>query len=113
MSPRFETRHPAAICISICSADRHRLYVEEAGTGIPLLCLHTAGSDAAAISWPAQRPRITRDYRVIVFDMPWHGKSSPPLGWQDEEYRLTLGDDYVRMILEISAARWSSTGRTV
>ncbi len=24
----------------------HRLYVEEAGSGIPLLCLHTAGSDA-------------------------------------------------------------------
>jgi hypothetical protein len=23
----------------------HRLYVEEAGAGIPLLCLHTAGSD--------------------------------------------------------------------
>ena len=23
----------------------HRLYVEEAGEGIPLLCLHTAGAD--------------------------------------------------------------------
>ena len=23
-----------------------RIYVEEAGTGIPLVCLHTAGSDA-------------------------------------------------------------------
>ena len=23
----------------------HRLYVEEAGEGTPLLCLHTAGSD--------------------------------------------------------------------
>ena len=23
----------------------HRIYVEEAGTGTPLLCLHTAGSD--------------------------------------------------------------------
>ena len=23
----------------------HRLYVEEAGKGIPLLCLHTAGAD--------------------------------------------------------------------
>ena len=25
--------------------ERHRLYWEEAGEGIPLLCLHTAGSD--------------------------------------------------------------------
>ena len=32
--------------------------------------------------------------------MPWHGKSSPPAGWQDEEYRLT-SRDYVQMILEI------------
>src|SRR2546430_7716447 len=35
--------------------------------------------------------------------MPWHGKSSPPAGWQNEEYRLT-SRDYVRMILEVSAA---------
>ena len=24
----------------------HRIYVEEAGQGIPLVCLHTAGADA-------------------------------------------------------------------
>ena len=47
--------------------------------------------------------RITKNYRVIVFDMPWHGKSSPPVGWENEEYRLT-SRDYVRMILEVSAA---------
>ena len=35
--------------------------------------------------------------------MPWHGKSSPPEGYQDEEYKLT-SRDYVRMVLEISDA---------
>ena len=25
--------------------DNYRIYVEEAGQGVPLLCLHTAGSD--------------------------------------------------------------------
>ena len=25
---------------------RHRVYFEDAGSGIPLVCLHTAGSDA-------------------------------------------------------------------
>jgi len=25
---------------------RHRIYVEEAGEGTPLLCLHTAGAEA-------------------------------------------------------------------
>src|SRR5204862_2919783 len=81
----------------------HRLYVEEAGSGIPLLCLHTAGADGRQYRGLLNDPRITQAYRVIVFDMPWHGKSSPPPGWQGEEYRLT-SRDYVRMIREISAA---------
>ena len=47
--------------------------------------------------------RITANYRVIAFDMPWHGKSSPPAGWQDTEYQLT-SRDYVRMIVEVADA---------
>ena len=35
--------------------------------------------------------------------MPWHGKSSPPAGWQDTEYQLT-SRDYVRMIVEVADA---------
>ena len=31
----------------------HRLYVEEAGEGTPLLCLHTAGSDGRRGSAPS------------------------------------------------------------
>lgn len=81
----------------------HRLYVEEAGAGIPLLCLHTAGSDSRQYRALMNDPRITSDYRVIAFDMPWHGKSSPPEGWQDREYRLT-SEDYTTMILEVAAA---------
>jgi pimeloyl-ACP methyl ester carboxylesterase len=34
-------------------------------------------------------PSVTDHYRVIAFDMPWHGKSNPPIGWQDREYKLT------------------------
>jgi len=81
----------------------HRLYVEEAGTGIPLLCLHTAGSDSRQYRGVMNDPEITKHYRVICFDMPWHGKSSPPAGWQTEEYRLTSAD-YSRMILEVCDA---------
>jgi pimeloyl-ACP methyl ester carboxylesterase len=81
----------------------HRLYVEEAGAGIPLLCLHTAGSDARQYRGVLNDPRVTADFRVIAFDMPWHGKSSPPAGWHDEEYRLT-SRDYVRMVVEIAEA---------
>jgi len=102
MSPRFEPVVGRYLHLDLFGKP-HRLYVEEAGSGIPLLCLHTAGSDGRQYRGLLNDPRITRDYRVIVFDMPWHGKSSPPLGWQDEEYRLT-SRDYVHMILEISAA---------
>ena len=102
MSPRFEPTVGRYLHLDLLGKP-HRLYVEEAGTGIPLLCLHTAGSDGRQYRGLLNDPRITRDYRVIVFDMPWHGKSSPPPGWQDEDYRLT-SRDYVRMIREISAA---------
>src|SRR5260370_2456379 len=81
----------------------HRIYVEEAGQGTPLLCLHTAGSDGRQYRGLMNHPGITASHRVIAFDMPWHGKSSPPAGWHEEEYQLTSAQ-YTTMVLEISAA---------
>lgn len=66
-----------------------RVYFEEAGEGIPLVCLHTAGADSRQYRHMLCDADITSRYRVIAFDMPWHGKSYPPAGWQDEEYRLS------------------------
>jgi pimeloyl-ACP methyl ester carboxylesterase len=76
----------------------HRIYFEEAGQGIPLVCLHTAGSDARQYRAVLNDPAITRHYRVIAFDMPWHGKSSPPAGWEKEDYRLSAAA-YVDLIM--------------
>lgn len=81
----------------------HRIYVEEAGQGIPLLCLHTAGSDGRQYRALMNDKSITAHHRVVAFDMPWHGKSSPPARWQNEEYRLT-SDQYTTMILEVMKA---------
>ena len=81
----------------------HRLYFEEAGQGIPLLCLHTAGSDGRQYRALLNDPEITDRFRVIVFDMPWHGKSSPPEGFQDEEYQLTT-DSYVELVVTVARA---------
>ncbi len=81
----------------------HRLYWEEAGHGVPLVCLHTAGADGRQYRALLNDPEITRRFRVIAFDMPWHGKSSPPAGWQDEEYRLTT-DAYVGLVLAVCRA---------
>jgi len=80
-----------------------RLYVEEAGSGVPLLCLHTAGSDGRQYRGLLNDAEITAKHRVIAFDMPWHGKSSPPAGWHNEEYKLT-SSDYTTMILEVMDA---------
>ena len=66
-----------------------RVYFEEAGQGIPLLCLHTAGADARQYRHMLCDEAITSKYRVIAFDMPWHGKSYPPTGFENEEYRLS------------------------
>ena len=81
----------------------HRIYYEEAGTGIPLLCLHTAGSDGRQWRAVLNDAEILQHYRVVAFDMPWHGKSSPPKGWQGEDYRLTTGS-YTSMIMSIAKA---------
>jgi pimeloyl-ACP methyl ester carboxylesterase len=79
----------------------HRVYFEEAGQGIPLLCLHTAGSDGRQYRAVLNDAQILKNYRVVAFDMPWHGKSSPPTGWQREDYRLTT-DTYTDMIMTVA-----------
>ena len=78
-----------------------RVYVEEAGQGIPLLCLHTAGADGRQFRHLMCDDAVTSHYRVIAFDMPWHGKSYPPAGAYAEGYRLT-SDAYVGMVVAMS-----------
>jgi pimeloyl-ACP methyl ester carboxylesterase len=79
----------------------NRIYIEEAGQGIPLLCLHTAGADARQFRHLMNDAEITKDFRVIAFDMPWHGKSYPPEGFEDEEYNLTT-DGYTDTIMAVA-----------
>jgi pimeloyl-ACP methyl ester carboxylesterase len=81
----------------------HRLYFEDAGQGIPLLCLHTAGADGRQYRALLNDSEITRRFRVIAFDLPWHGKSSPPAGYQTEAYRLTT-DLYVDTVMAVAQA---------
>ena len=76
----------------------HRVYFEEAGQGIPLICLHTAGSDGRQYRHLLNDPAVIDRFRVIAFDLPWHGKSSPPPGFETEVYELTT-DSYVAMVI--------------
>ncbi len=81
----------------------HRLHVEEAGAGVPLLLLHTAGSDGRQWRDLLNDAEVTARFRCIAFDMPWHGKSSPPAGWQAEDYRLTTAA-YAGLVLRVAEA---------
>ncbi len=78
----------------------NRIYFEEAGQGIPLVCLHTAGADATQFRHLLNDQGITNNYRIISFDLPWHGKSLPPAGYHVEEYKLTT-EVYVETIMTV------------
>jgi pimeloyl-ACP methyl ester carboxylesterase len=69
----------------------YRVYVEEAGVGIPLLLQHTAGSDGRQYRHLLCDPEVTSRFRCIAYDLPYHGKSLPPYGveWWAQEYNLT------------------------
>ncbi|MGN6403252.1 alpha/beta fold hydrolase [Sinomonas sp.] len=69
----------------------YRVYYEEAGQGIPLIVGHTAGSDGRQYRHLLNDPEVTSRFRVIAFDLPFHGKSLPPHGekWWTREYNMT------------------------
>jgi len=69
----------------------HRVYYEEAGEGVALLCQHTAGSDARQWRHLLEDERVTSRFRVIAYDLPFHGKSVPPesVAWWAQDYKLT------------------------
>lgn len=86
--PRIESIVGRYIHLDV-EGTHHRVYYEEAGEGIPLVCLHTAGADGRQWQHVLNDVEITKSFRVIAFDMPRHGKSNPPEGYKDEVYRLT------------------------
>ncbi len=81
-----------------CGGTPCRVYFEEAGRGRPILCLHTAGSDTRQWRHVLNDDEFTADNRIIAFDMPWHGKSLPPEGFETQEYLLTT-KTYIDTIL--------------
>jgi pimeloyl-ACP methyl ester carboxylesterase len=77
-----------------------RIYFEEAGQGRPVLCLHTAGADSRQWRHLMNDAAVTDGHRLIAFDMPWHGKSLPPEGFETEEYLLTT-ELYIETVLAV------------
>lgn len=81
---------------------KQRIYVETAGQGRPVLCLHTAGADNRQWRHILNDADLTKDHQFFAFDMPWHGKSLPPQGFEIEEYLLTT-EDYLETVLAVVA----------
>jgi pimeloyl-ACP methyl ester carboxylesterase len=86
--PEFEPIMGRYLSVRIDGA-QHRVYVEEAGRGTPLLCLHTAGADSRQYRHVLNDADVTDRFRVVAFDLPYHGRSTPPDGWWLKKYRLT------------------------
>ncbi|MCZ6657971.1 MAG: alpha/beta hydrolase [Gammaproteobacteria bacterium] len=88
--PRFDAATGRYIYLELDGLE-YRVYFEEAGQGIPLLLQHTAGADGRQWRFVLEDEELQSTYRMIAYDLPYHGKSLPPTekAWWAEEYRLT------------------------
>jgi pimeloyl-ACP methyl ester carboxylesterase len=87
---RFEPVTGRYVYLTVAGVE-YRVYFEEAGAGIPMLLQHTAGADGRQWRHFVADTELQRDFRLIAYDLPFHGKSVPPEGvqWWAQEYRLT------------------------
>jgi pimeloyl-ACP methyl ester carboxylesterase len=72
-----------------------RIYYEEAGQGpVPLLLQSTAGADGRQYRYLLADPEMQKRFRMIAYDLPYHGKSLPPIGtrWWEQSYRPTRAE---------------------
>lgn len=88
--PRHDSPTGHYVHVSLGGVD-HRVFYEEAGEGIPLLLQHTAGANSLQWRHLFEMAEITDGFRLIAYDLPFHGKSIPPVGprWWEQPYRLT------------------------
>jgi pimeloyl-ACP methyl ester carboxylesterase len=76
----------------------HRIYFEEAGEGIPVLMQHTAGCHGSQWRHLLENPEITSRFRLIAYDLPYHGKSVPPVSRDWWAHRYDLKGEFLRSI---------------
>jgi pimeloyl-ACP methyl ester carboxylesterase len=102
--PRFDAPVGRYVHLNLDGHD-HRIYYEEAGSGIPVLMQHTAGCHGSQWRHLFEVPQITDHFRLIAYDLPFHGKSMPPVTreWWAQPYNLE--GEFLRSVpLELAAA---------
>jgi pimeloyl-ACP methyl ester carboxylesterase len=91
--PYRETDHSVGRYAFVQLGDQEaRVYYEEAGTGpVPLVLQHTAGADSRQYRHVLANPEFQKRFRMIAWDLPYHGKSFPPSGvrWWEQHYTPT------------------------
>ncbi len=80
----------------------YRIYLEQAGAGIPVMLQHTAGTDARQWRHLLEDDELTRDFRFVAWDLPYHGKSLPPLSqrYWETGYKLRM-DWFMRYVVAL------------
>ena len=83
----------------------YKVFYLHNGKGQPLICQHTAGCHNHQWRGLLEDEEITKNYNVIAYDLPRHGKSDPPHNheWWTEEYKLTK-EHYVNFIVALCDA---------
>ncbi len=101
---RFDAATGRYVHLDISGVE-YRIYFEENGAGIPLLLQHTAGADARQWRHILEDLELASGFRMIAYDLPYHGRSLPPSGipWWKQEYRLTK-EFLMRVPLTLSQA---------
>ena len=90
-TPHFEAAVGRYVRLTIAGV-RQRIYFEESGSGdVGLLLQHTAGADGRQWRHVLEDAALRKRFRMVAYDLPYHGKSIPPDGerWWTAEYRLT------------------------
>ncbi|MCJ9728666.1 alpha/beta fold hydrolase [Bradyrhizobium sp. PRIMUS42] len=65
------------------------IYFEEAGSGPPVVLLHTAGADSRQYTRLLADTALAKHFRMIAFDMPGHGRSFPSFEAMRSVHNLT------------------------
>ncbi|WP_420393874.1 alpha/beta fold hydrolase [Acuticoccus sp.] len=83
---------------------RARIAWLEAGRGAPLVLLHTAGADARQYRHQLADRALQSRYRMVAFDLPWHGSSSGTDGSEAPEPYILAEAEYLAWCVAVLEA---------
>lgn len=98
--PRDLTALRGAYVVLTTPEGAFEVYTDRAGRGdaVPLVFLHTAGADARQFQAQLADRDLGARHDLHAPDMPFHGRSLPPLDWDGAAFQLTA-DRYAGWVI--------------